>query len=106
VFLLAPTAHVVSYAGKNELIESCREYVRAFPDDHMAHFFLGGAYHSAERYKEAIPSYKMSIKLKPDFAEAYSYLGYSLGMISKHKEAIMCHKKSAFINGLFELHEF
>ncbi|MDP6772192.1 MAG: tetratricopeptide repeat protein [Anaerolineales bacterium] len=103
VFVLAPTAHVATYAGEDELIENGREWVHAFPDDYMAHFSLGGAYHAAGRYNEAIPSYKMSIKLNPDFAAAYSYLGYSFGMISKHKEAIMCHKKCISIDPDFAM---
>ena len=100
VFLLAPTAHVASYAGEsqNELIESCREAVRESPDYFIAHFALGGAYHGAGRFEEAIRSYKMSIKLNPDFAAAYSYLGISFGASSKQKEAMMCHRKAISID--------
>ena len=44
VFILAPTAQVVSYAGA---IEDAKEEVRKNPDDAMAHFKLGVAYISS-----------------------------------------------------------
>ena len=98
IFLLAPTAQVALHAGESELIESCREYVREFPDDYMAHFALGGAYYEAERYKEAIHAWKRSIELNPDYAPAYFYLGLSNDRIYKHKIAIMCYRKAIRID--------
>ena len=100
VFILAPTAQVATYAGenKNELIESCREWVRKFPDDYMAHFALGGAYQEAERYKEAIRAFKRSIKIKPDFAPGYFFLGLSNDRIYKHKVARKCYQKAISID--------
>jgi superkiller protein 3 len=98
IFLLVPTAHVATYAGEIELIESCREYVREFPDDYMAHFALGGAYYEAERYKEAIHAWKRSIKLNPDYAPAYFYLGLSNDRIYKHKVARKCYQKAIRID--------
>ena len=98
IFLLAPTAHVALHAGESELIESCREYVREFPDDYMAHFALGGAYYEAKRYKEAIHAWKRSIELNPDYAPAYFYLGLSNDRIYKHKIAIMCYRKAISID--------
>ena len=44
VFLLAPTAQVVSYAGA---IEDAKEEVRNNPDDASTHYNLGGAYISS-----------------------------------------------------------
>ncbi len=41
VFLLAPTAHVASYAGS---LEDAKEEVRNNPDDASTHYNLGGAY--------------------------------------------------------------
>ena len=100
VFILAPTAQVATYAGenKNELIESCREWVRKFPDDYMAHFALGGAYYEAKRYKEAIHAWKRSIELNPDYAPAYFYLGLSNDRIYKHKVARKCYQKAIRID--------
>ena len=50
VFLLAPTAHVASYAGA---IEDAKEEVRNNPDDALAHFFLGVAYAESGKCEEA-----------------------------------------------------
>ena len=41
VFLLAPTAHVASYAGE---LEDAKEEVRRNPDDARAHYNLGVDY--------------------------------------------------------------
>ena len=38
VFLLAPAAQVATYAGE---LEDAKEKVRKYPDDALAHFFLG-----------------------------------------------------------------
>jgi tetratricopeptide (TPR) repeat protein len=51
VFLLAPTAQVVSYAGE---IETWKEEVRMNPDDAYAHYNLGAAYYELGRHEEAI----------------------------------------------------
>ncbi len=50
VFLLAPTAHVATYAGA---IETLKEEVRKNPDDAFVHFFLGLAYANLGKWKEA-----------------------------------------------------
>ena len=72
VFLLAPTAHVATYAGE---IEDAKEEVRRNPDDAEAHNNLGVAYHNLEMYEEAIDSYKQAIKINPDHVNAHYNLG-------------------------------
>ena len=68
VFLLAPTAHVATYAGE---IEDAKEEVRKNPDDALAHFFLGVAYAESGKYEEAIESLKQAIRINPDDAQAH-----------------------------------
>ena len=83
VFLLAPTAQVVSYAGA---IEDAKEEVRNNPDDADAHNNLGAAYFLSGKTEEAIESYKKAIRIDPDFAIAHYNLAccYSLlGNVSK-----------------------
>jgi len=72
VFLLAPTAHVVSHAGE---LEDAKEEVRNNPDDADAHLNLGVAYGELGRHEEAIKSYKQAIKIDPDDALAHNNLG-------------------------------
>ncbi len=57
IFLLAPIAHVASYAGD---IEDAKEEVRNNPDDADAHLNLGIAYDDLGKYEEAIESYKLT----------------------------------------------
>ena len=54
VFLLAPTAHVASYAGE---LEDAKEKVRKYPDEAWAHGLLGATYFLSDKYEEAIKSY-------------------------------------------------
>ena len=74
VFLLAPTAHVVSHAGE---LEDAKEEVRKNPDDASAHAALGNKYYDAHKYKEAIVSFKQTIRLDPDFAVALLISAFS-----------------------------
>ena len=94
VFLLAPTAQVVSYAGE---IETWKEEVRMNPDDAYAHFGLGYAYVISGKWKEAIKSYKQAIRINPDYAEAHCALGYVYGNpagLGKYQEAIKSFKQA------------
>ena len=77
VFLLAPTAHVASYAGWIEDdIEDAKKEVRKNPDDAVAHFNLGKAYGmSVSHQDESERSYKQAIWIDPEYAEAHYYLG-------------------------------
>ena len=72
VFLLAPTAHVATYAGE---LEDAKEEVRNNPDDADAHFYLGLAYGELGKHKEAIEAYKQALRLDPDNAHRYIHLG-------------------------------
>ena len=53
-------------AGQNEL--------QLNPKDYVGHGNLGSVYQKAERYDEAIESFKTSINLKPDYELAHSWL--------------------------------
>ena len=102
MFLLAPTAHVASYAGE---VEDAKEEVRNNPDDALAHFFLGVAYAELGMQKEAIGSLKQAIRIDPDHAKAHFNLGsayYNSGMYKKGieslKQAVVAYKQIIRIN--------
>ena len=76
VFLLTPTAQVVSYAGA---IEDAKEEVRMNPDNAVAHYNLGNAYYDSGMYEEAIESYKQAIRIDPGLAGAHVGLGTAYG---------------------------
>ena len=60
VFLLAPTAHVVSYAGA---IEDAKEEVRNNPDDARAHYNLACCYSLLGNVNKALESLGRAIDL-------------------------------------------
>ena len=60
VFLLAPTAHVASYAGE---LEDAKEEVRKNPDDADAHYNLGVCYIDNRDKSSALKQYKILKKL-------------------------------------------
>ena len=89
VVLLAPTAHVATYAGE---LEDAKEKVRKYPDDALAHFFLGLAYCDSGKYEEAIESYKQAIRIKSDFALAHFNLGLAYLCLNDRGSAMEQYK--------------
>jgi tetratricopeptide (TPR) repeat protein len=80
VFLLAPTVQAAPYlvywpsklyAGD---IETYKQEVEKNPDDAMAHYNLGCAYHESGKYQEAIESFKQAIRIDPLDVISKSYL--------------------------------
>ena len=78
IFLLAPTAHVATYAGELEdAIESFKQAIRIDPDDADAHYNLGIAYLGLNDRGSAMEQYKILKKLDTEkandlFNEIYS----------------------------------
>ena len=95
VFILAPTAQVVSHAGE---LEDAKEEVRKNPDDAEAHYMLGLAYSKLGMEKEAIKSYKQAIKIDPDLAIAHYKLGLAYGKSGMYEEAIESFKQAIKID--------
>jgi len=85
VFLLAPTAHVASYAGE---LEDAKEKVRIDPDYAPAHYNLGTAYIRLNKYKEAIKSLRQSIRIDPDHAGAHTNLGIAYVLSNDRASAL------------------
>jgi tetratricopeptide (TPR) repeat protein len=72
--------------------------VRQNPDDPDAHFNLGNAYYSAERYADAIDPYKQAVRLKPDLELAYSRLGYAYTQLRQYEPAIQAFEAAIRLN--------
>ncbi len=85
VFLLAPTAHVASYAGS---LEDAKEEVRKNPDDALAHTSLGYTYAQSGKRQEAIESFKQAIRINPDFADAHFNLGLAYVLSNDRASAL------------------
>ena len=85
VFLLAPTAHVATYAGS---LEDAKEEVRNNPDDAWAHCNLANIYYLRGKYKEAFEEYKQAIRIDPDYANAHYLLGLAYDDIGDRKYAL------------------
>ena len=95
VFILAPAAHVATYAGE---IEDAKEEVRNNPDDADAHCNLGTAYAKSGKWKEAIKACKQAVRLDPDFASAYTFLGLAYGQLGNDEESMICYRKAISID--------
>ena len=85
VFILAPAAHVATYAGE---IEDAKEEVRKNPDDAGAHFSLGVAYGALGKYEEEIESYKQAIRIDPDYADVHNNLGLAYVYLNDRDSAL------------------
>ena len=98
VFLLAPTAHVASYAGEPVLLEHYRQAVRKNPDDARAYFDLGTVYGRSGKWKEAREAWQQAIRIDPDFVEAHSNLGLAYYLLGNYKKAIESCKQAIRID--------
>jgi tetratricopeptide (TPR) repeat protein len=104
VFLLAPTAHVATYAGELEdAIESFKKAIKIDPDHAKSHFHLGNAYNESGMYEEAIESYKEAIGADPDnvlqfSSRAHVSLGAAYIGLGKYQEAVESLKQAIRID--------
>jgi len=104
VFLLAPTAHVATYAGELEdAIESFKQVIEIDPDNAVVHYGLGLAYYESGKYKEAIESYKEAIGADPDnvlqfSSRAHVSLGAAYIGLGKYQEAVESLKQAIRID--------
>ena len=75
----------------DERIARFENMAAADPDNDMAHFSLGGAYHQAGRFAEAARSLLRCIELNPEMSKAYQLAGEALikaGMTEKAVEVL------------------
>ena len=75
-------------------LEQFQTLVHQIPNDPRAHEFLGNAYKSLGRYKEAIASYKEALRIEPNYVMAHGHLGDAYTELGQHKEAIAPYKEA------------
>ncbi len=92
IFLLVPTAHVVSYA--RDWVVYYEHRVAKNPDDAEANFLLGEAYYNARKYTKAVQSYEWAIRIDPDDSRYYMGLGAAYSYLFKYKEAAEAYKQA------------
>ena len=62
----------------HDLIEQYRKMAKANPDDDLAHFALGQALLTAERFAEAVPVLRHVTRINPQYTRAFLLLGEAL----------------------------
>ena len=66
----------VSVNQLDQAIASFRKEVDDNPKDAEAHYYLGSAYFSQGRLKQAVIAYQKAVFLQHEYAKAYNNLGY------------------------------
>jgi tetratricopeptide (TPR) repeat protein len=59
----------------------------------IAYYNLAIAFHTLNRYEDALDSYSKSILINPELIEAYYNKGYALQLLGKYDEALDCFLK-------------
>jgi len=75
-------------------LERFQKLARQIPNDPRAHNFLGNAYKSLGRYKEAVASYKEALRIEPNYVIVHRHLGDAYNELGQHKEAIAPYKEA------------
>ena len=78
-------------------LEQFQTLVRQIPNDPRAHNYLGDAYKSLGRYKEAFASYKEALRIDNYFT-THQGLGNAYAELAQHQEAIASYKEALSIN--------
>lgn len=70
-----------------EMLKRGQALVRRYPENDLAHFWLGVAYANLKFYEDAIAAFKQAIKLKPDYPEAWAGLGLAYRVAGRMDDA-------------------
>jgi tetratricopeptide (TPR) repeat protein len=74
------------------LLDWCRQWSRADPEDYLAWYSLGFAYAKLNRVTDKIEAYRMAVRIKPDFPEAWYALGNTYGELKRYTDAIEAYR--------------
>jgi tetratricopeptide (TPR) repeat protein len=75
-------------------LEEFQTLVRQIPNDPKAHNYLGNAYKSLGRYKEAFASYKEALRIDPNYFTVHRNLGWAYEELGRYQEAIASYKEA------------
>jgi TPR repeat protein/S1-C subfamily serine protease len=75
-------------------LEQFQTLVRQIPNDPRAHNYLGNAYKSLGRYKEAFASYKEALRIDPNYFTVHRNLGWVYEELGRYQEAIASYKEA------------
>ncbi len=76
------------------MIAACLQGVKIDPHDLQARFQLAGAFHRADRHRDAVGAYRQALALQPDFPEIHNNLGISLQNLLRSAEAVTAHRRA------------
>jgi tetratricopeptide (TPR) repeat protein len=71
-----------------ERIEQFRKMANDDPDNELGHYRLGQLLAEAQRYDEAVASFRRTLELSPHFSKVYQLLGQALLAAGKREEAV------------------
>ena len=80
------------------LLEWCRQWTKAVPENPVAWFSLGVAYRKLNRYNDAIEAYRQALRINPELAEAWYNLGFAYSKLNRHNDAIEAFRQALRIN--------
>ena len=69
------------------LIEVCRSYTTAHPNDWFAHYWLGVGLEGSGRPREAIPEYQVAVELSERNSDPIASLAYAYATAGNRAEA-------------------
>jgi len=77
-----------------EVVKSCRQVLKAAPDQPAARMNLANALAALGRHEEAIAEYRRLLKRNPRDASLHVNLGHALYLASRHDEAVEALKEA------------
>jgi hypothetical protein len=80
------------------LLDHCRRWTRAEPNNASAWFGLGLACGKLGRHREAIAAYRECLRLEPDIAVTWYNLGHAYGDLRRYREAIGAYQEALRLN--------
>jgi Flp pilus assembly protein TadD len=82
----------------NGLLDWCKQWTSAEPENDWAWTGLGDAYFGLKRYSDAIDAYRKSVRINPELPGAWCGLGNAYNKLQRFNEAIDAYRHALRIN--------